>query len=161
MHKNPDCAAALTNHIYYQMRELDVLSPGNFTDRSQHFQPNPRREGLPKTVTEWRARKEERKEERRRQRALGIGITQSESEDDERTAFDITNSGKDDSPAGFSYTNFSPFFLEENSESFLAYFFFNQVNYEISCGTSLPQLYFANLLMKRKLSETGQEFRII
>ena len=78
------------------MRELDVSSPGNFSDRCQHLQPNPRREGLPKTVTEWRARKERRKEERRQQRLLGKGNPQSESEDDERTAFDISNSGQED-----------------------------------------------------------------
>ena len=78
------------------MRELDVSSPGNFSDRCQHLQPNPRREGLPKTVTEWRATKERRKEERRQQRLLGKGNSQSESEDEDRTAFDITNSGQDD-----------------------------------------------------------------
>ena len=36
------------------MRDLDVLSPGNSYDHCQTLQPNPRRAGLPRTVSEWR-----------------------------------------------------------------------------------------------------------
>ena len=57
MHKSTDCAAALANHIYLQMRSMDVVSPGNSLDRCQTLKPNPRRAGLPRTVTEWKERR--------------------------------------------------------------------------------------------------------
>ena len=60
LHKNTECAGSLANHIYYQMRDMDVTSPGNSFDHCQQLRPNPRREGLPRTVTEWQAQREQR-----------------------------------------------------------------------------------------------------
>ena len=54
LHRRADGAAALANHIYYQMGFMRVTSPGTSTDRCQNFKPNPRRMGLPRTVTEWK-----------------------------------------------------------------------------------------------------------
>ena len=92
MHKNPECAAALANHIYYQMREMDVLSPGNSHDRCQYLKTNPRREGLPRTVTQWRQEREERRQKRREERVrLGKPDLKSDSEAEGPSAFEITN----------------------------------------------------------------------
>ena len=75
------------------MRDMDVLSPGNSRDRCQHLQANPRREGLPRTVTEWRKEREERRKIRREERrGLGNSDIKSDSEGEELSAFDILNS---------------------------------------------------------------------
>ena len=100
LHKNAECAAALANHIYYQMRELDVLSPGNYYDRCQHLVNNPRREGLPKTVTEWRAMREERRAKRREERIrTNNAELRSESEGEELSAFEIANLETQETPS--------------------------------------------------------------
>ena len=82
LHKNTECAASLANHIYYQMRDMDVTSPGNSFDHCQQLRPNPRREGLPRTVTEWQAQREQRGDL---------------SEGEGMTAYDIMNSGNTNS----------------------------------------------------------------
>ena len=94
LHRNPDCAASLANHIYYQMREMDIQPTGSFYERCQKLPPNPRREGLPKTVTEWFALREQRRKKRREERVrLNQQDTQSDSEDEELTAYDIAGPG--------------------------------------------------------------------
>ena len=82
LHKNTECAGSLANHIYYQMRDMDVTSPGNSFDHCQQLRPNPRREGLPRTVTEWQAQREQRGDL---------------SEGEGMTAYDIMNSGNTNS----------------------------------------------------------------
>ena len=62
MHKNPDCAAVLANHIYNQMRDMDTLSPGVTYDLSQSLALSDRRRGLPSRVTEWKAWRAEKRE---------------------------------------------------------------------------------------------------
>ena len=73
---------------------MNVLVPENCRDHCQHLANNPRREGLPKTVTEWRLQREERRrirrEERRRTKDADL---KSESESEEISAFDIISSG--------------------------------------------------------------------
>ena len=94
MHKRTDCAAALANHIYLQMRDMKVTSPGNSHDRCQLFQPNPRREGLPKTVTEWRANRLNQKRGDKGQPSTSNDIVHDESEEEFITAYDIMKSGE-------------------------------------------------------------------
>ena len=66
------------------------MVPENCRDHCQHLANNPRREGLPKTVTEWRLQREERRrirrEERRRTKDVDL---RSESEGEDISAFDI------------------------------------------------------------------------
>ena len=73
MHKNPDCAAVLANHIYLQMRDMDVMSPGNSYDHTQHLSPNPRRAGLPSSVTEWKAQADARRRSKIQDKTSQIG----------------------------------------------------------------------------------------
>ena len=83
------------------MREMDVLSPGTSYDRCQYLKSNPRREGLPRTVTEWREKREERRQERRLERErLNNPDLRSESEGEDLSAFDIVNSEQDNGPVG-------------------------------------------------------------
>ena len=91
MHKNPDCAAVLANHIYNQMRDMDTLSPGVTYDLSQSLALSDRRRGLPSTVTEWKAWRAEKREIN-----LQDAENLPESLDDEAvlsqaTAYDIMN----------------------------------------------------------------------
>ena len=96
LHRNADCAAVLANHIYGQMKEMKVKSPGNYHDVNQTRTPNPRRKGLPATVTEWRAWKAE-KRRRASEDQDGLGLTstpETEEESEELSAFEIARSGK-------------------------------------------------------------------
>ena len=75
------------------MRDMDVRSHGNVYNPSQLLPPNPRRAGLPSTVTEWR--------NQRRAALAGEGpdkhpgpATQSSTTTEDSTAFAIVNSGK-------------------------------------------------------------------
>ena len=52
LHKNAECAVTLANHIYHQMRELDITKSHNLNDRNSSSRP--RRGGLPTTVSEWK-----------------------------------------------------------------------------------------------------------
>ena len=75
------------------MREMDVLSPGNSRGKCQYLQANPRREGLPKTVTEWKREREDRRRLRREERGrTGNSDLKSDSEGEELSPFDILNS---------------------------------------------------------------------
>ena len=62
------------------MREMSVKTPGNSIDCCQHLRPNPRRMGLPRTVTEWRALREQR---------LNDPTSQANHSSHELTAYEI------------------------------------------------------------------------
>ena len=50
LHKNVDCATTLANHIYHQMRELDITKMGNLNDGNVGKPRHPRRRDFPATV---------------------------------------------------------------------------------------------------------------
>ena len=84
------------------MREMDVLSPGSSHDRCQYLKTNPRREGLPRTVTQWRQEREERRQKRREERVrLGKPDLKSDSETEEPSAFAISNAATESTSGGF------------------------------------------------------------
>ena len=94
MHKNPDCAAVLANHIYTQMRDMDIRSHGNVYSPSQLLPPNPRRAGLPATVTEWRSQRAKAQIGGGPNMTAGLASQPPTTGAEETTAFDIVNSGK-------------------------------------------------------------------
>ena len=110
MHKNPLCAAVLANHIYLQMRDMDVMSPGNSYDRTQHLSPNPRRAGLPRTVTEWKAQADARRQAKLQ---CKNGQTSDDFQNDELSAFEIAQSMVESQTS--SQTRSSARLLQKNS----------------------------------------------
>ena len=94
LHRNPDCAAVLANHIYTQMRVTDVLSSGNSYNRNQTLKPNPRRAGLPSTVTEWKAQRDQAARRNKDGDNQPREKAQESGQEETVTAFDIINSGK-------------------------------------------------------------------
>ena len=74
------------------MREMRVTTPGCFFDINQVREPNPRRKGLPATVTEWKALREERRE--RAEMKDPNSAHQNLPEEEILSAFDIISAGK-------------------------------------------------------------------
>ena len=64
LHKNAECAVALANHIYRQMRELEVTKHGLVNDVSESKPRHPRRRPFPATVSEWKERQKEKDQRR-------------------------------------------------------------------------------------------------